>query len=133
MTDMYLLVRPAVDSMYDLGSHPDITNVESITFSVGVDQAHNHLDPASYPASHPLAPQNVAGPRRLSRGPACVSAALLGPLLGALVVIHALLPIALVAIVLESWTSLLPLTSLAPALPISAPLPLLTLAHGHLL
>ena len=60
MTDMYLLVRPAVDSMYDLGSHPDITNVESITFSVGVDQAHNHLDPASYPASHPLAPQNPA-------------------------------------------------------------------------
>ncbi len=60
MTDMYLLVRPAVDSMYDLGSHPDITNVESITFSVGVDQAHNHLDPASYPANHPLAPQNPA-------------------------------------------------------------------------
>ncbi len=60
MTDMYLLVRPAIDSMYDLGTHPDITNVESITFSVGVDQAHNHLDPAAYPANHPLAPQNPA-------------------------------------------------------------------------
>lgn len=58
MTDMYLLVRPAVDSIYDLGSHPEITNVESITFSVGVDSAHNHLDPASYPANHPLAPQD---------------------------------------------------------------------------
>lgn len=56
--DMHLLVRPAVDSIYDLGSHPDIANVESITLSVGVDQAHNHLDPASYPANHPLAPQN---------------------------------------------------------------------------
>ena len=60
VTDLYLLVRPAVDSMYDLGAHPDITNVESITFSVGVDQAHNHLDPAAYPANHPLAPQNPA-------------------------------------------------------------------------
>jgi len=58
LTDLYLLVRPKLDSMYDLGSHPDITNVESITFSVGVDQAHNHLDPATYPANHPLAPQN---------------------------------------------------------------------------
>jgi hypothetical protein len=60
MTDLYLLVRPAVDSMYALGSYPGIVNVESITFSVGVDQAHNHLDPASYPANHPLAPQNPA-------------------------------------------------------------------------
>lgn len=60
ITDLYLLVRPAVDSMYDLGSHPEINQVESITFSVGVDQPHNHLDPASYPANHPLAPQNPA-------------------------------------------------------------------------
>ncbi|MBL7806066.1 MAG: T9SS type A sorting domain-containing protein [Saprospiraceae bacterium] len=60
VTDMHLLVRPALDSMYYLGSFPQITNVESITFSVGVDQAHNHLDPASYPANHPLAPQNPA-------------------------------------------------------------------------
>ncbi len=60
MTDLYLLVRPAVDSMYDLGSHPHITKVEGIKFSVGVDQAKNHLDPAGYPASHPLAPQNPA-------------------------------------------------------------------------
>lgn len=58
MTDIYLLVRPAVDSLYDLGAHPEITNVEGITFSFGVDEAHNHADPASYPANHPLAPQN---------------------------------------------------------------------------
>ena len=60
ITDLFLLVRPAVDSMYDLGSYPNIINVESIIFSVGVDQAYNHLDPASYPANHPLAPQNPA-------------------------------------------------------------------------
>ncbi len=58
MTDLYLLVRPAQDSMYDLGAHPDITNVEGITFSIGVDAAHNHDDPSAYPANHPLAPQN---------------------------------------------------------------------------
>lgn len=57
-TDLYLLVRPAQDSMYSLGQMPGITNVEAITFSVGVPQAVNHLDPAIYPAAHPLAPKN---------------------------------------------------------------------------
>lgn len=57
-TDLYLLVRPAQDSMYSLGQLPGITNVEAITFSVGVPQAVNHLDPATYPAAHPLAPKN---------------------------------------------------------------------------
>jgi hypothetical protein len=60
VTDLHLLVRPAVDSLYDLGAYPDIVNVEAITFSVGVDEAHNHLDPATYPSDHPLAPQNPA-------------------------------------------------------------------------
>ena len=32
--------------------------VEGINFHVGVDSAHNHLDPATYPSTHPLAPQN---------------------------------------------------------------------------
>lgn len=58
VTDMHLLVHPASDSLYDLGVHAGITNVESITFSVGVDEPHNHADPATYPANHPLAPQN---------------------------------------------------------------------------
>lgn len=57
-TGLTLLVRPALDSMYSLGQMPGITNVEAITFSVGVPQAVNHLDPASYPPGHPLAPQN---------------------------------------------------------------------------
>lgn len=58
LTDLYLLARPAADSLYDLGSHPEITNVEGITFSIGVDSAHNHLDPTIYPANHPLAVQD---------------------------------------------------------------------------
>lgn len=58
MTDVYLLVRPSVDSVYELGNYPGITNVEEISLFFGVDQAHNHLDPSTYPASHPLAPQN---------------------------------------------------------------------------
>lgn len=57
-TDLYLLVRPATDSMFSLGQMPGIQNVEAITFSVGVPQAMNHLDPAAQPAGHPLAPQN---------------------------------------------------------------------------
>jgi hypothetical protein len=55
---LWLLVRPALDSMYDLGAFPSIQNVEGVQFSVGVDSSHNHLDPASYPPAHPLAPKN---------------------------------------------------------------------------
>lgn len=58
MTDLYLLVHPAEDSVYFLGAHPGITSVEGITFSVGVDEDRNHADPALYPSGHPLAPQN---------------------------------------------------------------------------
>jgi len=58
VTNLHLLVRPALDSMYSLGQMPTVQNVEAITFSVGVEQAFNHLDPASYPANDPLAPQN---------------------------------------------------------------------------
>lgn len=57
ITDLYLLIDPATDTDFPLGSF-DVTQVEKIQFSVGVDQAHNHLDPASYDGSHPLSPQN---------------------------------------------------------------------------
>ena len=57
VTDLYLLIDPAVDSEFELGSF-GITELEQIQFSIGVDAAHNHLDPASYPNGHPLAPQN---------------------------------------------------------------------------
>jgi hypothetical protein len=35
---------------------PNVNKVEAITFSVGVEQAYNHLDPASFPPDDPLAP-----------------------------------------------------------------------------
>lgn len=57
ITDLYLLVDPSTDAEFPLGNLA-VTNIEKIQFSVGVDQAHNHLDPASYDNSHPLAPQN---------------------------------------------------------------------------
>ncbi len=56
--DLYLLVRPALDSMYSLGQMPGVQNVEAITFSVGVPEAMNHADPTLLPANHPLAPQD---------------------------------------------------------------------------
>lgn len=55
--DLYLLVNAAQGLEYDLGEHA-ITTVEKIEFSIGVDEASNHLDPASFSLSHPLAPQN---------------------------------------------------------------------------
>lgn len=54
----WLLVKPALDSVYQLGAFPGIQSVESVQFSIGVDPAHNHLDPSSYPSGHPLAPQD---------------------------------------------------------------------------
>ncbi len=35
----------------------DFTTIESITLHIGVDEEHNHLNPASWPSTHPLAPQ----------------------------------------------------------------------------
>ena len=40
----------------DLGMH-DIGSVEGLSLHIGVDPDHNHLDPAMWPAGHPLAPQ----------------------------------------------------------------------------
>ncbi len=57
VTDLHLLVTAQKDSIFELGSF-DVTTIEGIEFSIGVDQAFNHLDPASYPSDHPLAPKN---------------------------------------------------------------------------
>lgn len=35
----------------------NIQNVEGISFNLGVDQSRNHLDPSTYPSSHPLSLQ----------------------------------------------------------------------------
>jgi hypothetical protein len=57
LEDLYLLVDLGnSDQTYDLGSW-DVGAVKSMRFSIGVDQAHNHLDPTTYPPTHPLSPQ----------------------------------------------------------------------------
>src|SRR5210317_2115149 len=55
--DTWLLVNASEGDDHNLGGL-NITNVEGISFYVGVDHAHNHMDPTIWPAGHPLAPQN---------------------------------------------------------------------------
>lgn len=55
--DKWLLVDAAQQSDFELGSY-NISSVEGISFWIGVDEPHNHLDPTLYPEGHPLAPQN---------------------------------------------------------------------------
>lgn len=58
LANQYLLVDagdPLVE--FDLGAWP-VDAVESVTLHVGVPSNVNHLDPTTYPANHPLAPQN---------------------------------------------------------------------------
>ena len=56
-TGVYSLVDPTSTATIDLGMHT-ITTVESINFSVGVDQPNNNADPTKWASSHPLAPKN---------------------------------------------------------------------------
>ena len=53
--DLWILVDASEATKVDLGNH-NITAVEAVHFHIGVDAEHNHLDPASWPADHPLAP-----------------------------------------------------------------------------
>lgn len=58
LTDQYLLVdakNPTAE--FDLGTWP-VEAAHGVTLHLGVPQAVNHLDPASYPTTHPLSPQN---------------------------------------------------------------------------
>lgn len=55
--DTWILVNAASATEVELGSFP-ITEVEAIHFTIGVDPEHNHLDPAGYDPSHPLAPKS---------------------------------------------------------------------------
>jgi len=57
VVDYHLLIDPSKDSVFFLGNFP-VTDLEHIEFWIGVDSAHNHLDPAMYPANHPLALHN---------------------------------------------------------------------------
>ena len=57
IVDLYALIDGSGSSQVTLGDL-SFTTIEGIKFSVGVDQARNHLDPASYSSFHPLAPKN---------------------------------------------------------------------------
>ena len=54
--DTWILVDAGKKTNINLGNF-DINNVEKIEFYIGVDATHNHTDPASYPANHPLSPK----------------------------------------------------------------------------
>lgn len=53
----YILANAENDVKDDLGSH-NITNVESVSFYIGVDTPTNHADPSLQPSGHPLAPKS---------------------------------------------------------------------------
>jgi len=55
--DVYILIN-AADSTFELLGTYTIGTLESVRFAIGVDAAKNHLDPSTYPASHPLAPKS---------------------------------------------------------------------------
>jgi len=55
INDLWVLADATIKTEVDLGDH-DISTVEKIIFHIGVDPDHNHLDPASWPNGHPLAP-----------------------------------------------------------------------------
>ena len=58
LTDQFMLVNAKTpDPGFNLGQWP-VETVSGATLHIGVDADHNHLDPASYPAEHPLAPKN---------------------------------------------------------------------------
>lgn len=52
--DLYILVRADQPVNELLGSF-SFNNLESVSFGIGVDSAKNHLDPALYASTHPLA------------------------------------------------------------------------------
>lgn len=53
----WLLIDAGTATNEMLGSF-NINSLEAIRFGIGVEAAVNHLDPSSYAASHPLAPQS---------------------------------------------------------------------------
>lgn len=55
--DFWVLVDATTSTQIDL-EDSDINSVEMVKLHVGVEEEVNHLDPASYPASHPLAPKS---------------------------------------------------------------------------
>ncbi|MCB0707327.1 MAG: T9SS type A sorting domain-containing protein [Saprospiraceae bacterium] len=56
VADTYLLVDAETTNAVSLGTF-NVEHLEGLKFYIGVDEAHNHLDPGSYPADSPLSPQ----------------------------------------------------------------------------
>ncbi len=56
LKEQWILVNPSINNDYDLG-YFNFSKIESIELGLGIDKAHNHLDPTLYPEKHPLALQ----------------------------------------------------------------------------
>lgn len=58
LKNQYLLVNAAKpNTTFDLGNWT-VSSINGIDMSIGISKLINHNDPASWPANHPLAPQN---------------------------------------------------------------------------
>lgn len=57
ITEVHILADAENLLSENLGNY-NITNVEGIKFSIGVDEANNHLDPARFRTSEPLGPKS---------------------------------------------------------------------------
>lgn len=55
---VYALVDASLPASIDLGSFGNITTIEAIKFSIGVNTPQNNQDPAQWPASHALSPKS---------------------------------------------------------------------------
>lgn len=55
--DLWILVDANNSTNVTLGTYV-FQNLESVSFGIGVQSTINHLDPSSYPSSHPLAPKS---------------------------------------------------------------------------
>lgn len=55
--DTTFLIDPSQQTLLSLGTF-SVSEVEGISFYIGVDSAYNHLDPAQYPITHPLGPKS---------------------------------------------------------------------------
>ncbi|MEQ1747369.1 MAG: MbnP family protein [Saprospiraceae bacterium] len=58
LDNFYMLVNANTPNRtYEAGNW-NVSGISGLTLHLGVDAAHNHLDPSAYPAGHPLANQN---------------------------------------------------------------------------
>lgn len=58
LNNFYLLVNAKDPGRTYSAGNQAVNAYSGLTLHLGVDAAHNHLDPSSYPAGHPLAHQN---------------------------------------------------------------------------